>query len=345
MIFPWYCYKIPYTLNRFGVIGVTSLIFFLLLRVMKSITTILRMSPPYIFSLVILLAICWLTLVPKPLPTTDIHLFPGADKVAHFIMFGAFSGGLFIDMMRSGKKRKAYLCAVIGAIISIALGISVEFLQNVMELGRSSETGDIVADSLGAITVSTAFYFIDKNYFIKSVTECIKCEGDYFSNLNGLKSIYIKSFPEAERRDWNDIITRSKREDSPMSMTLVILDGNPIGFITSWDLKDFVYIEHFAIDPALRNRGIGAKAIKRFCSSSAKPVVLEAEPESLGENAMRRILFYKRLGFREFKDFNYIQPPYRKDSPAVPLTLMSTSALLNPADISSELHRVVYEQD
>ncbi len=332
-------------MNRFSVNRVTSLNFFLLLRDMKLITSILRMSPPYIFSLVILLAICWLTLVPKPLPDADIQLFPGADKVAHFIMFGCFSGALFVDMMRTGKKRNSLLCAIFAAVISIISGISVEFLQNAMDMGRSAEYADIIADASGAISASIIIYIIDRNYFRKSVTDCRKCEYEDYSTINRLKSIYTKSFPEAERREWGDILTRSRSESSPMTMTLVILDGAPVGFITSWNLKDFVYIEHFAIDRALRNRGIGAKALKRFCSTTTKPVVLEAEPESLGEDAKRRIEFYKRLGFKDFSNFNYIQPPYRKDLPSVPLILMVTSETLDPATISSELHKTVYEQD
>lgn len=332
-------------MNRFGAFGVTSLNFFLLLREMKTITSILLVSPPYIFSLVILLAICWLTLVPKPLPDSDFQLFPGADKVAHFIMFGAFSGALFIDMMRAEKKRKPYLCALFAAGISIALGASVEYLQEAMCMGRSSEPGDVIADSLGAVCASLLFFIVDKNYFRRSLTECKKCDSEDYSGIDRLKNIYIKSFPEAERRDWNDIISRSRSENSPMNMTMVILDGAPVGFITSWDLKNYVYIEHFVIDPALRNRGIGAKALKRFCDGYAKPVVLEAEPESLGEDAKRRIKFYKRLGFYAFSDFNYIQPPYKKGLPSVPLILLSSSKTLNPEEISSELHRTVYEQD
>lgn len=312
---------------------------------MKLINTILRNSPPYIYTLVILLAICWLTLVPKPLPDTDFQLFPGADKVAHFVLFGAFAGAFFIDMMRAGKKRSAVLCACIAGVISIILGAGVELFQYLMGAGRSAETADFVADAAGAIVVATAFYFIDRKYFNFVSPKCIKCTDSDENDLKELKKIYMKAFPPEERRDWDDIMSRSHSIGSPMSMTMVMMGNSPAGFITSWNLGNFVYIEHFVIDPMLRNRGIGIKALREFCTAANMPVVLEVERASAGETARRRIRFYERLNFHPYRDFNYIQPPYAPGLPEVPLMLMSTSKSLNPEEISLKLHKIVYEQD
>lgn len=311
---------------------------------MKFITSILRKSPPYIFSLVILLAICWLTLVPKPLPDTEIELFPRADKVVHFIMFGSFAGALFVDMMRAGVKRKAVVCAFIAAAVSSFFGIAVEYLQMAMDMGRSADSGDAIADVLGAVVTSAVFFFIDGNYFSKSDTRCMICTEKDSSELDHLKKVYMKSFPAAERREWSDIMHKSRDNKSPLTLTLVKMDSNPVGFITSWNLGDFIYIEHFVIDPALRNRGLGAKAIKEFCADAALPVVLETEPAGCGADAERRIRFYERVGFSPYSGFRYIQPSYGIGLPAVPLTLMSTDTSLSPEEISTKLHKIVYGQ-
>ncbi|MDE5744046.1 MAG: GNAT family N-acetyltransferase [Paramuribaculum sp.] len=311
---------------------------------MKLITSILRKSPPYIFTLVVLLSICWLTLMPKPLPDNNIQLFPGADKVAHFIIFGAFAGALFIDIMRAGTKRHAGICAIIAAFTSSCFGIAVEFLQMAMDMGRSAEFADVVADTLGAVSSALIFYLIDRHYFRNSNTRCVNCIPQYIGDLRDLKRVYLKSFPAAERRDWKDIVTRAQSDTCPMKMSVVMLDGNPVGFITFWNLGDFTYIEHFVIDPALRNRGIGAKALRQFCTQADNPVVLEAEPAGTGKNAARRVQFYERLGFKSFNDYNYVQLPYGIGLPSVPLILMSTSEEMNPEEISSKLHKIVYEQ-
>ena len=50
------------------------------------LTKFLISLPPCIFSVVCIIAVLYLTLVPRPLPDMDIPLFPGADKVVHAIM-------------------------------------------------------------------------------------------------------------------------------------------------------------------------------------------------------------------------------------------------------------------
>src|SRR5690625_2248261 len=77
--------------------------------------------------------------------------FKNEDKVIHFTLFFIFTF-LFIlsDFIRNKK---------IVLIISILLGISIEILQYIMDLGRSFELLDIVANALGALT---AYYILRK---------------------------------------------------------------------------------------------------------------------------------------------------------------------------------------
>lgn len=113
--------------------------------------------PAWTLSVVCFLAICWLTLAPHPLPDNDITLFPGADKLAHGIMFGGFTLCIIID----GLRRKGW--PVFPENIKIlfyspdvpsVVGIATEFLQGSMHAGRSFEFWDMVADITGAYAVA-----------------------------------------------------------------------------------------------------------------------------------------------------------------------------------------------
>ncbi len=157
---------------------------------------------------------------------------------------------------------------------------------------------------------------------------------------SGKEALYVGSFPPEERREWQDILTKTDSEPG-FSFLTVVYDGRPAGFITTWDLGKALYIEHFAIDPSQRGKGIGMAAIKSLIMKSPLPIVLEAEPESTGEMARRRIAFYSKAGFTAHHSFPYVQPPYFAGLPSVPLTLLTTKQL--PLDeISTTLHREVY---
>ena len=47
--------------------------------------------------MVVLIAIIYLTLFPQPLGENEVHLFEGADKIVHFIMFGGLTGTFIFD--------------------------------------------------------------------------------------------------------------------------------------------------------------------------------------------------------------------------------------------------------
>ena len=115
-----------------------------------------------------------------------------------------------------------------------------------------------------------------------------------------------------------------------------------LGLLTTWHFEEFIYIEHFAIDPNLRSQGYGTEAIKAFIKEQGKPIILEAEPPT-DDITCRRIRFYERSGLTLY-DFPYIQPAYTPTSNPVELRLMGT---LNTNDtpltlVSKILHREVY---
>lgn len=131
--------------------------------------------------------------------------------------------------------------------------------------------------------------------------------------LDKIEKTYNGSFPPEERRAFS--LVRNLIDDNPRFTAYVILkDDCYVGFITTWKLDGFDYVEHFAIDPEARNGGIGATALKKYLIQTGNPVILEVEcPED--EMSRRRVGFYERLGFCLDQHY-YMQPPYREgDSP------------------------------
>ena len=57
----------------------------------------------WIATALVLLLILYLTLVPRPLPNTNIEI-PGLDKLAHAIMFGVLAFVTSIDMARRNSN-------------------------------------------------------------------------------------------------------------------------------------------------------------------------------------------------------------------------------------------------
>lgn len=159
-----------------------------------------------------------------------------------------------------------------------------------------------------------------------------------------LTRVYMEAFPLSERRPLERVFELYK--DNPhFSIDLTVYEEKPVGFLCYWDLGDFVFAEYLAIDPDLRNGGMGKKVVDEFLASMTKPVVLEVELPStiLSE---RRIGFYQRLGFKIWENIQYQQPAYHTETQPVPMKLMSIGDIdveKNIAAIRAKLYSVVYD--
>lgn len=160
-----------------------------------------------------------------------------------------------------------------------------------------------------------------------------------------IKGLYLSSFPEEERREWNDIEQRIETGDPIFSFYVLQHNSENIGFITLWRLPSALYCEHFAILPEKRGNGYGAEVIENTIAM-AKPgsLVLEVELPEQSADAARRIEFYKRCGMLPLEEFPYWQPPYRRDLQPVPMMLMSSTLLPDPTALVLILHTLVYNQ-
>lgn len=164
---------------------------------------------------------------------------------------------------------------------------------------------------------------------------------------NRLRTVYEGSFPESERRSWQSI--KELSSVSRLNALAVVHEGEVAGLVTIWKFSDadalpWIYIEHLALSPEYRGRGIGSEVIEEIKRAYSLPVVLEAEPSGSTPEADARLRFYKRSGFRVHEDFSYSQPPYAPGMPWVALTLISHGLPpeISLREISDTLHREVY---
>lgn len=130
---------------------------------------VLTVLPAFFFSILTVLAILWLTLAPKPLGEKPPHLFPGADKIAHAIMFGGLSITILFDWQRKHKwKRIRCIPAMIAGSFSAVFGILIEYAQKWMGLGRGFEVGDVIADTCGAFIFAIFYVSLQIFWVIRS---------------------------------------------------------------------------------------------------------------------------------------------------------------------------------
>ena len=152
------------------------------------------------------------------------------------------------------------------------------------------------------------------------------------------------AFPAQERRDTHQ--QREYSDSNPLFCNNVIVeDGKPVGMISYWDMGDFYYIEHFAIDPSLRNGGYGKRVLESIQTKLQGPIDLEVE-EPTEEMSIRRINFYKRLNFT-LHEKPYMQPPYRTGDSGLPMLLMTYGDIDMEKDfdkVKNMLYKEVYGQ-
>ncbi|MCD8032015.1 MAG: GNAT family N-acetyltransferase [Bacteroides sp.] len=156
-----------------------------------------------------------------------------------------------------------------------------------------------------------------------------------------MEDLLVASFPIDEYRELPAL--REYTDHKKHFYNTVVLDENiPVGFITYWDLNDFFYIEHFAIDPARRNGGYGKQVLELLQQTLNKPIILEVELPT-EEIARRRIAFYERQHFILWNN-EYVQPPYRTGSKQIPMYVM-VSGRLSPEKfpaVQAAIYQEVY---
>lgn len=117
--------------------------------------------PPFLPSLLITVFIIYLSIDSNPLDANSLHLFPGADKLVHFIMY--FSC-VVVYVGEYGRKRFPHHTKLnfelLWTSLAIVLGLMMEVVQlMVPELGRGYELADWYADIAGALTAFLLMHY------------------------------------------------------------------------------------------------------------------------------------------------------------------------------------------
>lgn len=112
----------------------------------------LRQIPPYLLTLIVFVAICYLSLDADPFPDRERWFtFPGSDKVVHFIMYGGLTATFCFDYYRRTTARCKLWLLIVALAGAITVGAVLELLQAHMGIGRSGDYVDFIANSLGAV--------------------------------------------------------------------------------------------------------------------------------------------------------------------------------------------------
>ena len=131
-------------------------------------------------------------------------------------------------------------------------------------------------------------------------------------------TLYEASFPPNERRTREDHLRALRDADfSPLG---AVEDGRLLADVFLWQTEDFVYLEHFAVQPSLRGRGTGAGLLRQLLGRD-KPLILEIEPPE-DTLTCRRKRFYERNGLRA-QPYAHVQLPFQGGGPIVPLVIMA----------------------
>lgn len=115
------------------------------------ILAILTHAPAFLFTIICLLAILWLTIAPHPIGDNELELFPGADKIVHAIMFGGLTWCMLLDIQRRRWQKLRLSQYILAIALSTLAGFITEWLQYLTDLGRSYDPLDLCADATGAI--------------------------------------------------------------------------------------------------------------------------------------------------------------------------------------------------
>lgn len=157
-------------------------------------------------------------------------------------------------------------------------------------------------------------------------------------------SLLEEAFPVTELRIKED--QKRLLQEENYLLYGVRKDGDFAAVFATWEIDDFLYIEHFAVKKELRTNGYGGFLLDTFLKEKEKQTVLEVElPQD--ELARRRIGFYERHGL-VYNAYPYLQPPLRKGNELLPLRFMTYPAEIDEKTFErykKQMYRIVYRYE
>lgn len=148
------------------------------------------------------------------------------------------------------------------------------------------------------------------------------------------------SFPENEYRTYANQKTLLKNPKYHI-ITKENEQQKTVAFLAFWTFDEFNFMEHLAVSPTCRGKGTGTKLVSEFISDNFKPIILEIEPP-LDNISIKRMEFYKRLGFK-LNEYQYFQMPLRKNDSPSELKIMSYPDKLKEEEFENAKNTIYHE--
>lgn len=167
----------------------------------------------------------------------------------------------------------------------------------------------------------------------------IKTSND--SRVQKILKSYETSFPESERRSLEQFNQLFANKTS--TIISILEDGSEIGYLITWKVSNFVFVEHFEVFEEFRNKKYGSVILQNLIQEHLQ-IILEIEPATQDEISNRRYGFYVRNGFHTLTE-DYVQPSYGEGKPSLNLWLMGNFETEEISKIIETLYATVYQFD
>ena len=116
------------------------------------INVIINRIPKGLMSLLIVMIVAYLSLDKNPFDANEVHLFEGADKVVHCIMYWVMTLIFMIDWAKFRYPKKITVLSMwVCVALAFAYSLLMEYLQDAMKLGRAASTNDAIANFIGTL--------------------------------------------------------------------------------------------------------------------------------------------------------------------------------------------------
>ncbi|EKT63929.1 GNAT family N-acetyltransferase [Providencia burhodogranariea] len=161
--------------------------------------------------------------------------------------------------------------------------------------------------------------------------------------IDNINHLYDTAFPEYEKRSYQGRQSILCHDD--YYLYYFSDNGVYVGFVGSWKIDDFFYVEHLAVSPELRGQGYGQKVLKLF-SEQVKNIILEIDPV-IDEVSQKRLRFYQHCGFKQ-NEYKHTHPCYHPEYAPHHLEILSFPEQINHQaylQFNEKLNNIVMHPD